>query len=85
MLYFMFDIFMFLYYGGAAIAGAFFLVSLCRFLWGKWQNKEQPGSVSEESMKSRKRLLIISLVCVGVIAAFMIAMMLILLQALMHM
>lgn len=78
-------VFIFLYYGGAAIALGFFLVFLCRFLWGKWQNKEQPGSVSEESMKNRKRLLIISSIVVGVVAAIMIVMMLILAQAVMYM
>lgn len=63
----------FLYFAIPAAAIIFFVVSLCLYLAAKKQNKRQPGSVSLQTLKSRKIMLIVSSVIAGVLAAIVIA------------
>lgn len=63
----------FLYFAIPAAAIIFFVGSLCLYLSAKKQNKRQPGSVSSQTLKSRKIMLIVSSVIAGVLAAIVIA------------
>lgn len=69
MLYFI----QFLYFAIPVAAILFFIVSLCLFLSARKQNKQQPGSVSAQTLKKRKIMLIVSSVIAGVLAAIVIA------------
>ena len=69
MLYFI----QFLYFAIPIAAILFFIVSLCLFLSARKQNKQQPGSVSAQTLKKRKIMLIVSSVIAGVLAAIVIA------------
>lgn len=69
MLYFV----QFLYFAIPVAAILFFIVSLCLFLSARKQNKQQPGSVSAQTLKKRKIMLIVSSVIAGVLAAIVIA------------
>ena len=69
MLYFV----QFLYFAIPVVAILFFIVSLCLFLSAKKQNKLQPGSVSDQALRKRKIMLIVSSVIAGVLAAIVIA------------
>ena len=68
MLYFI----QFLYFAIPVAAILFFIVSLCLFLSARKQNKQQPGSVSAQTLKKRKIMLIVSSVIAGVLAAIVI-------------
>lgn len=69
MLYFI----QFLYFAIPVAAILFFIVSLCLFLSARKQNKLQPGSVSAQTLRKRKIMLIVSSVIAGVLAAIVIA------------
>lgn len=69
MLYFI----QFLYFAIPVAAILFFIVSLCLFLSARKQNKQQPGSVSAQTLRKRKIMLIVSSVIAGVLAAIVIA------------
>ena len=69
MLYFI----QFLYLAIPVAAILFFIVSLCLFLSARKQNKQQPGSVSDQALRKRKIMLIVSSVIAGVLAAIVIA------------
>ena len=69
MLYFV----QFLYFAIPVAAILFFIVSLCLFLSSRKQNKQQPGSVSAQTLRKRKIMLIVSSVIAGVLAAIVIA------------
>lgn len=69
MLYFV----QFLYFAIPVAAILFFIVSLCLFLSARKQNKQQPGSVSAQTLKKRMIMLIVSSVIAGVLAAIVIA------------
>ena len=69
MLYFI----QFLYFAIPVAAILFFIVSLCLFLSARKQNKQQPGSVSAQTLRKRKIMLIVSSVIAGVFAAIVIA------------
>lgn len=69
MLYFI----QFLYFAIPVAAILFFIVSFCLFLSARKQNKQQPGSVSAQTLKKRKIMLILSSVIAGVLAAIVIA------------
>lgn len=69
MLYFI----QFLYFAIPIAAILFFIVSLCLFLSARKQNKQQPGSVSAQTLRKRKIMLIVSSVIAGVLAAIVIA------------
>lgn len=69
MLYFV----QFLYFAIPVAAILFFIVSLCLFLSARKQNKQQPGSVSAQTLRKRKIMLIVSSVIAGVLAAIVIA------------
>lgn len=62
----------FLYFVIPFAAIIFFVVSLCQYLSAKKQNKRQPGSVSPQTLKNRKILLIVSSVIAGVLVAILI-------------
>lgn len=68
MLYFI----QFLYFAIPVAAILFFIVSLCLFLSARKQNKQQPGSVSAQTLRKRKIMLIVSSVIAGVLAAIVI-------------
>ena len=57
----------FLFFAVPIGAIVFFAVSLHRYRSAKEQNKQLPGSVSQEQMKIRKLLLILSSVIAGVL------------------
>ena len=63
----------FLYFAIPVAAIIFFVVSLCMYLSAKKQNKRQPGSVSSQTIKNRKILLILSSVISGVLVTILIA------------
>lgn len=63
----------FLYFAIPVAAIIFFVVSLCMYLSAKKQNKRQPGSVSSQTIKNRKILLIVSSVIAGVLVTILIA------------
>ena len=63
----------FLYFAIPVAAIIFFVVSLCMYLSAKKQNKRQPGSVSSQTIKNRKILLIVSSVIPGVLVTILIA------------
>ena len=69
MLYFI----QFLYFAIPIAAILFFIVSLCLFLSARKQNKQQPGSVSAQTLRKRKIMLIVSSMIAGVLAAIVIA------------
>lgn len=69
MLYFV----QFLYFAIPVAAILFFIVSLCLFLSARKHNKQQPGSVSAQTLRKRKIMLIVSSVIAGVLAAIVIA------------
>jgi len=69
MLYFI----QFLYFAIPVAAILFFIVSLCLFLSARKQNKQQPGSVSAQTLRKRKIMLIVFSVIAGVLAAIVIA------------
>ena len=69
MLYFV----QFLYFAIPVAAILFFIVSLCLFLSARKQNKQQPGSVSAQTLRKRKIMLIVSSMIAGVLAAIVIA------------
>ena len=69
MLYFI----QFLYFAIPVAAILFFIVSLCLFLSARKQNKQQPGSVSAQTLRKRKIMLIVSSVIAGILAAIVIA------------
>ena len=69
MLYFV----QFLYFAIPVAAILFFIVSLCLFLSARKQNKLQPSSVSDQALRKRKIMLIVSSVIAGVLAAIVIA------------
>ena len=57
---------------------AFFIVSLVAFCTSKSANKHSPGSYTDSQMRTRKTLLIISSVIMGVLAAVVIGLMVLL-------
>ncbi len=59
----------FLFYGIPAAAILFFAVSLFLYCHGRHRNKVHPGSVSAETMRMRKIVLIVSAVIAGIFAA----------------
>jgi len=63
----------FLYFAIPVAAIIFFVVSLCLYLSAKKQNKLQPGSVSAQTLRSRKIMLIVSSVIAGVLAVVVFA------------
>lgn len=71
----------FLYFAIPIAAIIFFVVSLCLYLSAKKQNKLQPGSVSAQTLRSRKIMLIVSSVIAGVLAVVVIAFIVLLFMA----
>ena len=69
MLYFI----QFLYFAIPVAAILFFIVSLCLFLSARKQNKQQPGSVSAQTLRKRKIMLIVSSVIAGVLVVVFLA------------
>ena len=63
----------FLYFAIPVAAIIFFVVSLCLYLSAKKQNKLQPGSVSTQTLRSRKTMLIVSSVIAGVLVVVFLA------------
>ena len=63
----------FLYFAIPVAAIIFFVVSLCLYLSAKKQNKLQPGSVSTQTLISRKTMLIVSSVIAGVLVVVFLA------------
>lgn len=60
---------------------ALFVVSLYRYIAAKRQNKAVPGTFSDEEMKKRKAMLIMSAVMAGVLAAIVVGFMALLFMA----
>ncbi len=54
---------------------AFFIVSLVAFCTSKNANKRSPGSYTEKQLKTRKILLIISSIIMGVMVAVVVGLM----------
>lgn len=63
----------FLYFAIPVAAIIFFVVSLCLYFSAKKQNKLQPGSVSAQTLRSRKTMLIVSSVIAGVLVVVFLA------------
>jgi len=63
----------FLYFAIPVAAIIFFVVSLCLYFSTKKQNKLQPGSVSTQTLRSRKTMLIVSSVIAGVLVVVFLA------------
>lgn len=65
--------FVFFLFGSIPVAAiVFFVVSLIRYRSAKELNKQTPDTFSEEQMKSRRDLMIISSVIAGILAAVVI-------------
>lgn len=62
-------IFSVLFIGFPLAAVVFWVICLEEYLSGKRKNKHQPGTVSDEVMKRRKALLIVSSVIAGTLVA----------------
>lgn len=56
-----------IFYGSPIAAIVFFGISLYRYLSGKKQNKLSPNTVSDNEMESRRHMLVVSSVTVGII------------------
>lgn len=56
-----------IFYGSPIAAIVFFVISLYRYLSGKKQNKLSPNTVSDNEMESRRQMLVVSSVTVGII------------------
>lgn len=56
-----------IFYGSPIAAIVFFGISLYRYLSGKKQNKQSPNTVSDDEMESRRQMLVVSSVTVGII------------------
>ena len=63
----------FLYFAIPVAAIIFFVVSLCLYFSAKKQNKLQPGSVSTQTLRSRKTMLIVSSVIASVLVVVFLA------------
>ncbi len=63
----------FLYFAIPVAAIIFFVVSLCLYFSAKKQNKLQPGSVSTQTLRFRKTMLIVSSVIAGVLVVVFLA------------
>lgn len=74
-----------IYYAIPAAAVLFFFISLFRYLSGRHRNRRQPGSVSEQSMRTRRILLIISSVIAGILVAFVAALIALMMLAVAYM
>ena len=59
----------------------FFVISLCRYLSARKQEREMPGSVEAQDLKNRKALLIVSAVMAGVLLAVTIGLIVLLYMA----
>jgi len=75
----------FLYIAIPVGAVLFFAVSLFQFLSAKKQNRQQPGSIPPEKLKSLKFRLILSAVIAGVLAAIVIGFIILLFFAVAYM
>lgn len=67
--------FEFIFYGTGILALVFFLICLARFLSARRAEKREPGSVPERDLKARKIWLILASVIFGVIALFIVSIM----------
>ena len=56
-----------IFYGSPIAAIVFFGISLYRYLSGKKQNKLSPNTISDDEMESRRHMLVVSSVTVGII------------------
>lgn len=74
-----------LFCGIPIAAIVFFVVSLCRFLSASKRNKLQPGSVDEQTIKTRKILLIVASVIAGILVAIVLSMVALLYMAVIFM
>ncbi len=63
-----------LFYAIPVAAIGFFIFSLCRFLSARKQNKLQPGSIDQQVFTSRKTMMIVSSVILGILVAIVICM-----------
>ena len=63
----------YIFFGIPLAAILFFIISLCRYISAKMKNKKEPCSFDTEEVNKRKKLLIISSVIVGVLAAVVVA------------
>lgn len=70
-----------LFFGIPTALLVLFGISLYRYLFAKKQNKKVPGTVSEEEMKSRKTMLIVLSVMVGVFIVIVVGFMALLFMA----
>lgn len=68
----MFDFTTFSFYAIPIAAVLFFVVSIVRYFVAKNKNKQAPDTYSENQIKSRKTLLIISSAIAGVLAAVVV-------------
>ena len=59
----------------------FFVISLCRYLSARKQERELPGSVEAQDLKNRKAMLIVSAVMAGVLLAVTIGLIVLLYMA----
>ena len=59
----------------------FFVISLCRYLSARKQEREIPGSVEAQDLKNRKAMLIVSAVMAGVLLVVTIGLIVLLYMA----
>lgn len=70
MVSFLYDLF---YLGTPVAVLVLFVISLCRYLSAKKQNKAEPGRVSDTDLKKRRIMLIVTAALLGVLVAIVIA------------
>ncbi len=70
-----------IFYGIPIATLVFFIISLCRYLSAKRRHRLDPASISEAQLKSRKTLMIVSLILAAVFVAVVIAFILLMLMA----
>ena len=60
------------FFGMPLFTTVWFVVSLCRYLSAKKKNKQNPGTVPQKELRSRKILLILTAVLAGVFLAILL-------------
>ena len=70
-----------LFFGIPALALLFFGISLFRFCYAKYKNKHVPGTFSDEAVRTRKIVFIVSAVIAGILAAVIIGFVILLFMA----
>lgn len=71
----------FIFYGIPIAAVIFFIISLCRYLSAKRRQRVAPDSISEEQLRTRRILLIVSIFIAGIFTAVVIAFILLMFMA----